>query len=209
MNNRESKLFFSLSPIIILIVTQATAIILGKYLHTFVYIPIILIYWVILILIIIKYGTSHIRKWLSKPQGHWFWFILAAVIGLSSLPLFIQYSSLLNEASVLIPTIIFFIINPWIEEFYWRGILIDVTEKWPPWVSLLYSSILFTMWHSAFAWYSVLSRGIIFFISVMILAVIMGLIYQKTKSLWLCIISHTMINFLNLSIPSLLNKIEI
>jgi len=208
MDKKATSLFFIISPVLILLITHATAILFGKALKTLVYIPVILIYWAVLVYILFKYGTANIRKWLQKSQGHWIWIIVAVVLGFSSLPLFLQHYEQLRDYSILIPTIIFFLINPWLEEFYWRGLLIDVTQKWPGWVSLLYSSILFTLWHSAFAWYSESVRSLVFYLTVLFLGLVMGLIYQNTKSVRLAVISHMLINALNLSIPSMLDLIE-
>jgi len=208
MDKKTTNTLFIFSPLLILFITQASAIILGKFLTDLVYIPIILIYWAVLAFILLKYGRDHIRHWLQKPQGHWGWLILAGLVSLSSLPLFLQHYDVLRNLSVLIPSIIFFLINPWLEEFYWRGLLIDVTGKWPAWISILYSSILFTLWHSAFAWYSTGVRSLSFYLPVLILGLVMALIYKNTKSLWPVILSHMLINMLNLGIPVLMNMIE-
>ena len=208
MDKRPNSLFFIISPVLILFITQAAAIFLGKFLGDLVYIPIILIYWAALGLIILKYGTDHIKHWLKKPQGHWIWLVIAGLVSLSTLPLFLQHYDFLRYLAVLIPSVIFFLINPWLEEFYWRGMLIDVTEKWPAWVSIIYSSILFTLWHTAFAWYSIGVRSLSFYLPVLILGLVMGLIYKNTKSLWQAILSHMLINIFNLGIPVLMNMIE-
>jgi membrane protease YdiL (CAAX protease family) len=208
MENKSSSTFFTLSPIMILLITQASALYFGRILGPQVYIPIILIYWVVLGLILFRYGWDQTRKWLRKSQGHWAWIIIAVVVGLSSLPLFLQHYPVLQNLSILIPTIIFFLINPWLEEFYWRGMLLDVTEKWPAWISILYSTVLFTAFHSAFAWYSPAARNLPFYGAVMFLGLVMALIYKNTRSVRLAVMSHMIINFFNLSIPSLLNMIE-
>jgi len=208
MDKKTTNTFFIISPILILLITQITAVLFGRVVNTLVYIPIILIYWAVLIFILFKYGIGNIRKWLQKPQGHWVWIIIAVLVGFSSLPLFLQHYQVFQDLSILIPTIIFFLINPWIEEFYWRGLLIDVTQNWPAWISIFYSTVLFTLWHSAFAWYSDGARNVPFYLAVLILGLVMALIYKNTKSVWLAVISHMMINILNLSIPSLLNLIE-
>lgn len=208
MNKQTSSKFYILSPVLILLITQASALLFGRYLGPQVYIPTIVIYWVILGFILNNYGWSHIRRWLQKPQGHWIWIIIAVLVGFSSLPLFLQHYKVLLNLSILIPTVIFFLVNPWLEEFYWRGMLLDITAKWPAWVAVIYSSILFTLFHSAFAWYAPAARNVPFYLAVLFLGLIMALIYKNTKSVSLAILSHMMINLLNLSIPSLLNMIE-
>jgi len=208
MNKKATSPFFIISPVLIILITQTVALLFGRTLNSLVYIPIILIYWAVLVFILIKYGSENIKKWLQKPQGHWIWIIIAVLVGFSSLPLFLQHYPVLQDISILLPTIIFFLINPWLEEFYWRGLLLDVTQNWPAWISILYSTVLFTMWHSAFAWYSDGARSIIFYMAVLVLGLVMALIYRNTKSVRLAVISHMMINILNLSIPTLLNMIE-
>lgn len=208
MDKKSPSSFFIISPILILIITQATAILFGRYLDTLVYIPIILIYWAAIGFILYKYGTGHINTWFQKPQGHWIWIVIAVLVGFSSLPLFLQHYQVFRNLSILIPTVIFFLINPWLEEFYWRGMLIDVTATWPGWVSILYSTMMFTIWHSAFAWHSPAARSLPFYLAVLVLGLVMALIYKNTKSVRLTVISHMMINILNMSIPSLLNMIE-
>lgn len=208
MNKKPEHNLYLLSPLFLLLVTQSAALVLGRYLGTLVFIPIILIYWTSITLILVKYGTANLRKWLKKPKGHWGWSVLAVVVGLSTLPLFISNRYVLWNAPVLIPHVIFFLINPWIEEFYWRGLLIDVSEKWNIWLSAIYSSVLFTVWHTAFAWYSTAVREISFYIPVITSGLLMVLIYKKTKSLLWCIVSHMLINILNLGIPVLMNLVE-
>ena len=208
MDNQRSSTFYIFSPFLVLLITQACALLLGRYLGPVVYIPIILIYWVVLGTILYKYGFEHIGKWLQKPQGHWIWIIIAILVSFSSLPLFLQHYQVLLNLSILIPTVIFFLINPWLEEFYWRGMLLDVTAKWPTWVAVSYSTILFAVFHSAFAWYSSAARNVPFYLAVLFLGLTMALIYKYTKSVWLAVLSHMMINLLNLSIPSLLNMIQ-
>jgi len=206
--NVKKRGFFIFTPIILIIVTQTTAIVLGKFLDYMVLIPIILIYWGLLVLFLSMYGIINIRKWLNKPQGHWIWIVIAIILGFSSLPFFIKDIGVFKDPLVLLLSITFFVINPWLEEFYWRGLLLDVTKKWPIWISAIYSSVLFTMWHSAFSWYSESVRSVVFYVTVLFLGFMMVLIYRKTKSLWLCIISHMLINIFNMGIPTIMNLIK-
>ena len=43
--------------------------------------------------------------------------------------------------------LLFALINPFFEEFYWRGLLLDYTNKWNKWISIIYSTILFVASH--------------------------------------------------------------
>lgn len=202
------NLFFIISPVLAIIITQVSAIFFGKYLNTLVYIPILLIYWTFIVFLVCLYGCQNIKKWLQKPQGHWIWAVLIISMGFMTLPMFIKDMKLLGTASVFIPHIVFFLINPWMEEYYWRGLILDATEKWPLWISLLYSSILFTIYHTAFAWYAVLFRGPFFYLFVFIISIFLGLVYKKTSSLWWGIFAHFLNNVFSLSIPVFLNMVK-
>jgi membrane protease YdiL (CAAX protease family) len=198
-----------ISPIFIIIICQLIPFIWGKDLETRIFIPILLTYWMLIAALVFFYGRKSIKKWLGKPKGHWIWAILLILLGLVNLPFFLLNISVLGNISLLIPHILFFLINPWLEEFYWRGLLIDKTNNWPPWVANLYSTILFTIYHTSYAWHAKLFRGIPFYAFILITAVIMVLSYQRTKSLWWGIICHFLTNIFTLSIPVLYNMIEI
>ena len=122
--------------------------------------------------------------------------------------LFVEYQCSW-KCLIVNPPYIFFLINPWLEEFYWRGLLIDKTNNWPPWIANLYSTILFTIYHTSYAWHAELFRGIPFYAFILITAVIMVSSYQRTKSLWWGIIFHFLTNIFTLSIPVFYNMIEI
>ncbi len=198
-----------ISPIFIIIICQLIPFIWGKNLGTHIFIPILLTYWFLLAALTLFYGRKSIKKWLETPKGHWIWAILLILLGLANLPFFLLNLGVLGKASLLIPHILFFLINPWLEEFYWRGLLIDNTTNWPPWIANLYSTIFFTVYHTSYAWYAELFRGIPFYTFILISSVIMILSYQKTKSLWWGIICHILTNIFTLSIPVFYNMIKI
>ena len=198
-----------ISPIAILLICQLIPFIWGKELETRIFIPILLTYWTLLFILIFVFGRKSIKKWLVVPKGHWIWAVLLILLGLANLPFFLLNIDVLKNGSLLIPHILFFLINPWLEEFYWRGLLIDNTKSWQPWFANLYSTILFTLYHTSYAWHAELFRGIPFYVFILISAVIMVLSYQRTKSLWWGIICHFLTNIFTLSIPVFYNMIKI
>jgi uncharacterized protein len=206
MEYKTRKIFFIISPLIPIIICQFTAITLGKYLKEWVWAPIIIIYWLILILLIFIYDPSAIKRWLLKPTGHWIWLIISILLGLLPLPLmFIWNLNLLRGATIIVPYILLFVINPWLEEFYWRGVLLDSMNDLASWIGITYSSILFSLNHAAFAWYSTLSRGPSLYINALFLGVIWAIVYRKTKSLRWCIFSHILADMFSMSVPVFLN----
>jgi membrane protease YdiL (CAAX protease family) len=198
-----------LSPLLIIIVCQLIPFIWGKDLEIHIFIPILLTYWILISALVFYFGRKRLKKWLGRPQGHWIWAILLILLGLVNLPFFLLNIRVLGNVSLLIPHVLFFLVNPWLEEFYWRGLLIDETQNWSPWFANLYSTILFTIYHTSYAWYSELFRGIPFYAFILISAAIMVLSYQRTKSLWWGITCHILTNIFTLSIPVFLNMIKI
>lgn len=169
----------------------------------------ILIGWTLWLFFIIKFGRiDSIKKWLKKPTGSIGWSLLGIVIGLIPLPLFIFHSETLSRWHIWLPWILLALVNPWIEEFYWRGLLLDFTENWSKWTSVLYGSLLFAINHAAFGINSELNSGFEIIISTLIMGVVWAIVYNKTKSLRWVIFAHFLVDFLGLSAAAFLDLWE-
>ena len=78
--------------------------------------------------------------------------------------------------------------GPFIEEVLFRGMILDgFLKRYSPWKSILWSSVIFGLFHLN-PWQ---------FIPAFILGVLMGYVYWKTRSLWLCIFIHFVNNGLS------------
>jgi membrane protease YdiL (CAAX protease family) len=189
-----------LSPFLIIGVNLGTAYLFGQIIGKWAFIPMILFGWILWLFFIFRYGGQvSINNWLKKPSGKFWWGILALFIGLIPLPLFIFHSETLSNWTIWLPWIILALVNPWIEEFYWRGLLLDNAKKWSNWTAVLYSSILFAVNHAAFGINSDINSGYDVVISTLIMGIVWGFVYLKTKSLRWAILSHFMVDFFNLS----------
>ena len=100
------------------------------------------------------------------------------------------------------------LINPWIEEFYWRGLLLNYTKDWLNWFAVLYSSALFALNHAAFGINSELNSGFEIVVSTFIMGVVWAWVYKKTQSLRWVIFAHFLVDFLGLSVPAFLDLWE-
>jgi membrane protease YdiL (CAAX protease family) len=83
-------------------------------------------------------------------------------------------------------------VNPWIEEPYWRGLLLDAASPWPGWLAILYSALCFGASHPLiFGWQAGNAlNGIAVFWGTLLAGVIWGLVYRQTRSLRLPILGH-------------------
>jgi membrane protease YdiL (CAAX protease family) len=110
--------------------------------------------------------------------------------------------------TIWLPWILLALINPWIEEFYWRGLLLDYTKNWPKWASVLFVSILFATNHIAFGINSNVTCGFEIIISTFIMGVAWAIIYMKSKSLRWSIFSHFLIDFFGVSSVAFLDLFD-
>ncbi|WP_276682519.1 CPBP family intramembrane glutamic endopeptidase [Empedobacter brevis] len=208
MHSRSTKLVL-FSPFIIITVNIVVAIIFGKIIEKWAFIPIILIEWCLFMYFIIKYGGKEsIKKWLKKSDKKWGWKILCLLVGILPLPIFLKYNILLEGWTIWLPWLLLAVINPWLEEFYWRGLLSDYTKNWNATVSVFFTSFVFSANHLVFGINSILFRGPEVFFSTLIMGIVWAVTYKKTNSLRWVIFSHFLVDFLNLSVPAFLELFQ-
>ncbi len=196
-----------LSPLLIIALGYLTAKIGGYYLGVWSWIPLTIIIWSAMVFFIF-YGTNKEArlKWLQPSKGKWGWLVLAILVGFIPLPLLLFHWQLLIPTEIWVSWLIFGFVNPWIEESYWRGLLMDATGNWKPWQVIGYTSILFAASHPIM-WgvNSVANFTPEVFMSTLIMGVIWAVVYYKTQSIRWVIASHILVDLFNLSIPVFLN----
>jgi membrane protease YdiL (CAAX protease family) len=194
------------SPFLIISVNFGVAFLFGQWIGKWAFVPMIVIGWMLWLFFILRYGKGpSVKSWLQKPTGSKGWMVLAIITGLIPLPLFILHKDTLSHWNVWLPWITLALINPWIEEFYWRGLLLDYTKNWANWGSVMYSSILFSLNHAAFGVNSELNSGIEIILSTLVMGIAWGFVYKKTNSLRWTILAHFLVDFLGLSVSAFLD----
>ncbi|WP_271783434.1 CPBP family intramembrane glutamic endopeptidase [Aquimarina algiphila] len=197
------------SPFLIIAINFAVAYSFGQLIGKWAFIPIILIEWCLFLYVIFRYAEKEsIKKWMIKSRGAIGWNILALFIGLLPLPLFVLHYDTLSSWQVWIPWILLALINPWIEEFYWRGLLLDYTKRWPNALAILFTSFVFAINHAVFGVNSELNSGLTIVISTFIMGLIWGIVYKKTGSLRWVILAHFLVDFFSLSAASFFDLYE-
>ncbi|UZR97980.1 CPBP family intramembrane glutamic endopeptidase [Chondrinema litorale] len=198
-----------LSPFLIITINFVNAFLFGQIIGKWAFIPIILIEWVLFLYLVIRYaGKETIKNWLAKPKNSFAWNLLALFIGLLPLPLFIFHHDTLSTWQVWLPWILLALINPWLEEFYWRGLLVEYTQNWKKWQSIIFTSAVFSLNHMVFGVNSELNSGFTTVISTFIMGLVWSLVFIKTKSLRWIIFAHFLVDFFNLSAASFLDLYE-
>ena len=151
-------------------------------------------------------GRDALRRWLQAPRGGWGWSALAVAVGLLSVREFLANWHLLESATVFFLWLGFGLINPWFEETYWRGLLIDATAEWARGLGVVYSTLLFALSHHLI-WgvNSVALRHPAVVVGLAVVGAVWGAAYYRTKSLRFTIAGHAAANLLGLSVPVLMN----
>ena len=129
-------------------------------------------------------GMERVKGWLQPAHGGWVWCLLAVGVGLLSLPGFVAHWVVLRPPAVLFAWLAFALINPWFEEGYWRGLLIDATTRWGGVLSVAYSATWFAVSHPL-VW-GVHSEALGHWVIVPVLAVIgmvWAMAYRRSGSL--------------------------
>jgi uncharacterized protein len=161
------------------------------------WIPVLFYYWAIMaVLIAWGGGGDAIRRWLQpskKSRWIWAWRVLALVVP----ALFLPTAFLPGLASMTGWWVAVFwfglgAINAWIEEGYWRGLLLDAASGWPGWLAVLYSAVCFGASHPLlFGLQAVNAQAwITGFLGTTLAGAIWGLVYWQTRSLRLPILGH-------------------
>jgi hypothetical protein len=87
------------------------------------------------------------QRWLRRPRGAGAWSVLAVGVGLLSVREFVLGWHVLQSPTLVALWLGFGLLNPWLEEGYWRGLLIDATRGWPWGLGVVYSTALFALSH--------------------------------------------------------------
>jgi membrane protease YdiL (CAAX protease family) len=164
-----------------------------------------LVFWATIAALVAWERSRPVREWIGQPHGGAGWSAAAVVMGLASVREFISGWRVLEFPHVLILWLAFGLVNPWFEEAYWRGLLIDASRGWRG-LGVVYSAIAFALSHPLI-WgvncaalrhpSAVTALGLV--------GIVWGLTYWRTGSLRWTIVGHGCANLLGLSVPVMLN----
>jgi CAAX protease family protein len=204
MNKQQFIIF---SPILVVLICNIIIRLAEPSLGVWAWIPWILVYWVgICFLALWGSERGSVKRWMAPPQGSWLWLGLAILLAIPSLFMFVSSWQLLKSIYVWLPWLIVGLVNPFLEEWYWRGLLLDATKVWPSWISILGTSILFALNHLfGIGVTSIGGRHPVLLVNTFMFGVIFGVIYKKTNSLRWLIIAHALTDLFGLSVAVFLN----
>jgi membrane protease YdiL (CAAX protease family) len=201
------RLTFAFSPLALVAICASIQFIAGRYIGVWAWVPTMLGFWLVIGFLLYRYpGPTRPWQRFQRASGSLFWPIVAVLAGLLSLRGFRDHWTLLADAPLIAAWLVFALVNPWFEESYWRGLLIDSTASWGKLASLLYSSAWFAASHPLI-WgiYSLPLRKPEAVGALLLVGLIWGLVYQRTGSLRWCVAGHMLANLFGLAALVLLN----
>ncbi|MGE5251711.1 MAG: lysostaphin resistance A-like protein [Bacteroidota bacterium] len=197
-----------LSPIVVTLLGQVASRILGPSIGVWSWVPLVIGYWAVCgLLIVWGGGREQISRWLGPSQGGLFWRLLAIVLSiLPSLTLLVPEGwRFFSQVEVWLPTILFVALNPWIEELYWRGLMLDSAGSKTRWLAILYSSTLFMINHMWIGVIAIGARNPMASVFQFAYGVLMSVTYLETHSLRWPIAAHFLTNLLTPTVAVFLN----
>ncbi len=160
--------------------------------------------WIILSLLFFV-SIQDLREMFNTSKN-WQWHLLfIPVISLVAIFVFVPNTHLIKWDYWLLLNIIICLVNPFMEEIYWRGLVSKISNI--PLRSFLFSSLAFAASHSLL--FGVVSPGVagwIGFTGTFIVGALFWLCYYKTKSLWGNVISHFLLDVAGMAVFILANK---
>ncbi|WP_141396938.1 CPBP family intramembrane glutamic endopeptidase [Ureibacillus xyleni] len=211
LESKRNRLIVYLSPLFIIAVVHMVATISYKTIPSFSWIITAISYWGLTGLMKYLFVPSNtLRDWLKKPVFIKKWLIIGLVVGIFPAVGILAFNvNLLVEYPMLtLFLFLFALINPWFEEGYWRGMILDAGDGMsiPRWLNIGYSTFFFVLSHPLM-WgvFSIANRSIQMYISLLVMGIVWSMIRYKTGSLRWSVYSHMLVDVGNLSVFVFLN----
>ncbi|MGM7635198.1 CPBP family intramembrane glutamic endopeptidase [Bacillus sp. Hm123] len=207
ITNRKRN-FILISPIVVILLGFITATICSKVIDEWAWVPLAIVYWGSLSICIKCFkGDKQVKDWLKKPQSSKIIVFFTLLLGLFPMSVIMTNYELFNSTWLVALWLLFAIINPFFEELYWRGLLLDAAMKlFPKWIAVAYSTIFFVLSHPLM-WgvFSIANAHYHVFIYLTILGVVWSYTYFQTQSLRWVMLSHFFVDIGIMTVPVFLN----
>jgi uncharacterized protein len=207
VSDERRRLLVVVSPIALIAICRVAQYAAAPWFGRWAWLPTMVLFWACIGgLIVWVGGLATVRRRLQPARGARLWCLLAVLMGLLSLPAFVKHWSVIHPPPILFAWLVFSFVNPWFEEGYWRGLLLDATERWGGLLSVAYSATWFAVSHPLI-WgvHTVALRQWVILPALAVLGIVWAMAYRRSKSLRWPIAGHMCANLFGLSVPVLLN----
>lgn len=206
---KHNRILVLLSPLLIIGIVHVIANYSYTYFPTYCWLITALSYWGLTGTMKFMFTTNDmIKNWFKRPVFLRKWLVIGILIGLFPVfgILFRNLNLLVEYPALTMFLIGFALINPWFEEGYWRGLLLDAGNHLPRWMIVSYSTLFFVLSHPLM-WgvFSIANRSYQMYITLIVMGVIWAYIRYHTGSLRWSVYSHMLVDVGNLSVFVFLN----
>jgi Predicted protease of the Abi (CAAX) family len=206
--NHKQRMLVVASPFVIILLGYLTASVFSGLMDGWAWVPLALVYWGATGWCIYAFkGNKRIRDWLQKPKPSKGSLIASLALGMFPLSILAMNYKLFDSVLLVVLWLVFALVNPWFEELYWRGLLLDAAGPWPKWLGAVYTTALFVLSHPLM-WgvFSVASTSYHLYLYLSVMGIVWAVVYFKTGSLRWVILSHFIVDIGNLTVLTFLNK---
>ena len=204
---KKTNLFPIFAPLCVIALGAFAAYVSHLFINEWAWVFLALVYWSSSFLMAYKaLGKESMPSLFKTPAGSKGWFALSIFVGLIPLSiLLLNLHLLVSFPLVTVLWILFAFINPFFEQVFWRGYLLQKLPFQAGW-RIVYSTALFVLSHPLM-WgiFSIANRSWMAMASLVIMGAVWSIVYLKTKSLRWCYISHVMADIGNLTVFVFLN----
>ncbi len=195
------------SPVFVIALGHFTAVWGQSLMGVQAWLPLTAVFWAVMIAVIaVAGGMKGFAARLGAGKGGWLWPFFSVLIGLAPLPLMILHWQVLASPAIWLPWLVFAAINPFLEEGYWRGALLDATSRWPAWLAVTYTSLVFAASHPLmWGTFSIANRTPETVVITFLMGVVWAVTYRRTGTLRSVVAAHMVTDLLNLSIAAFMN----
>src|SRR5215471_10718798 len=130
-----------ISPLVMVLACHLVARIGSSVMSKWAFIPVILTLWLVAFIFLRPLQIDTYRMWFRKNKGNTIWKVLIIFVGILPLPVFLLHWQTLSTWQVILPYVVIALVNPFVEEMYWRGLLLDNLRNWKNWQAVLYTSL--------------------------------------------------------------------
>ncbi len=206
MRDKTKGIVTLVSPLVVIAVGFTISVIVSRLIGEWAFVPMIAVYWAITLAFSLFIGKIDLKRLFARPSGSIIWPILALLVGLIPLPIFLLNLKVLHPVGLVLALIAFALINPFFEEIFWRGFLLEALPFGRKWIRAAYSIAFYILLHPlTLGIFSPANRNYMTLISLAVMGTVWSAVSYKSKSLWWCVASHLLVDFFNLSVFAILN----
>lgn len=195
-----------ISPLLLILSCHLLTIRLVPRLGAWTWVPLQGTYW--LLLGLICWGSGQLTNILAgySRTTTLRWWVVNVLVGVIPLPILLRNTSLLRMHALVAYWLAIAVVNPFLEEAYWRGLLGSLTASWSAGLSLAYTSLLFAFAHPLL-WgvFSAGNRSWQTFAALLVMGALWGFTFRRTKSLHAVTLSHCLVDIGNMTVWVFLN----